>query len=634
MLKLDFETYSDVDIKKVGAYVYASHPSTKILCLGYKEDRNPAAIWLPNTSYLSSSMSHASFYAHNAMFDYMIWLHCGEKAGLPPCPPLDQWIDTQALCARYTLPLSLEKAGAVLGLPIQKDKRGAQLIKLCCTPKGDPTEQDFLDLYEYCRQDVETLHELVEHLPCDHLTAQEYEVWVLTQKMNLQGAPIDKEAVEAILDYITRYQKEKVKVLPELTDGAVITPGQVARIKNFCAEKGVNLPNLQAETVTEALKGALPNDVRTLLKLRQELGKTSTAKYVKVKDQLCEDNTIKGNLEYYGAATGRWAGRGFQYHNLPRASVENPDEIIETFVSNDAIDNPVGIASALIRPMICAPPGHKLIVSDYSSIENRMLAWLVDDEPTLELFRKGQDQYKDMASAMYHVPYDQVTKEQRQVGKAAVLGCGYGMGAKRFKESAETYNVFMTENEAQFTVNAYRRKYYKVKDAWYALATAAKAAVTAPGRSYSSHKCEFKVLRDKVGTSWLRLMLPSGRALLYNSPTLQPGQWGPEITHMGINSYSGKWSRLKLIPGRITENIVQALARDILAHGKLNIQFFLPYVKLFLSVHDEAGGLIPEDRASDIALEAFNFYLCKKPDWAEGLPLEAEGYIAKRYKKG
>lgn len=637
MLKLDFETYSELDLKKVGAYAYATHSSTRILCMGYKVDTQPAKVYIPESvdSYYGIYFDPLDIhYAHNAMFDYLIWLHCGEKAGLPACPPLERWVDTKALCARWTLPLSLEKAGEVLGLPIQKNPRGKTLIKKCCTPQKTPTTEEFEELYEYCRTDVETMHQLVEHLPADHLSKEEQEIWLLTQRMNLEGAPIDVKAVEAILDYITKYQKEKIKILPALTDGAVNTPGQVAKIKEFCESKGVALPDLKAETVIKTLKKKdLPDEVSALLKLRQELGRTSTAKYDKMRNNL-QGSRIKGNLEYYGAATGRWAGRGFQFHNLPRASITNPEERIAAFINGDPIDDPIGTASALIRPMIMAPPGHMLIVSDYSSIENRILAWLAGDETTLQLFREGGDQYIDMAATMYHCSPDKVTKAQRQVGKAAVLGCGYQMGAARFKGSAETYGVFVSEEEAQFTVNAYRSKYSLVVRMWKTLHKAALAAVTGPGLEYTANGCGFKVIKDRIGISWLRLMMPSGRALVYNSPTIQPGQYGPEVTHMGMNSFSKKWSRMKLTPGRITENIVQALARDILAHGKLNVQKIMFEVKLFLSVHDEAGGIIDEDNIHPETLDRFNHRLCDKPKWAEGLPLEAEGYISKRYKKG
>jgi DNA polymerase len=282
-------------------------------------------------------------------------------------------------------------------------------------------------------------------------------------------------------------------------------------------------------------------------------------------------------------------------HNLPRAKVDNPEEYIEKFLTFRPVEDPVNVAKALIRPMVCAPPGYKLICSDYSSIENRLLAWVAEDENALEIFRTGGDQYVDMASFMYSKAPNDVTKAERQVGKIVILGCGYGMGAKRFVETAADWGVDLSHSEATAAVNAYRDRYSKVKKLWYRLKDCAVAAIQNPGRAYKYNRCRFKVVRDRNNLLWLVLNLPSGRNLFYNSPYLSEDDYGLAPGHYGINPYSKKWSRLKLIPGRITENVIQALARDIMAYGLRQVELYLPEVRLIGSVHDEAIGEIRED---------------------------------------
>jgi DNA polymerase len=238
-----------------------------------------------------------------------------------------------------------------------------------------------------------------------------------------------------------------------------------------------------------------------------------------------------------------------------------------------------------------------------------------------------------MAAFLYGTTPEGVTKAQRQMGKIIILGCGYGMGAMRFVETAETWGVHVSPSEAMVAVNAYRAKYSLVKDLWYKLKDATVDAIKYPGKTFTFKRCSFRVVKCRAGNHWLMITLPSGRALYYMEPHLGDDPYGVVPGHYGTNPYTKKWDRLKLIPGRIIENIIQALARDIMAQGLLNIKQKMPYVTLIGTVHDEAIAIIKDLHVNTTTVGVFNRHLCRMPTWADGLPLEAEGWIGARYKK-
>lgn len=650
-LWIDFESYSEMPIRVTGRKKYIYHPSTMILCLGYAFDDEPAQLWLPTMPIPGRIIGHVSYgrpvYAHNAQFDWSLWNVKGCSDFGWPVLSLDQMVDTAAICRTYTLPGKLKDVGAVLKIKMQKDADGNRLIKICCTPDKngkqpmpfDPVyKATFAQLYNYCVRDVEAMREAVKKLPRDHLIPQEQRIWKMTAMMNEEGLPIDMPAVKAILTYLSKYVKIEMKQVPKLCDYAFQKITQVAKVVAWCNTQGYPMKNLQAETVEKALKNPkIPPLVKRVLELRQELGRTSTAKFKKIMDQAYESQVFD-NLIFHGAAPGRWKGSGFQMHNLPRAKVDNPEETIKAFLANLPIEDPVGKGKALIRAIIKAFPGWKLIVSDYSSIENRLLAWYAEDIATLQRFREGFDQYKDMASHRYHVPYDQVSKAQRQMGKQIILGCGYGMGGKKFKLTCEKDNILISEEEAFAAVGAYREKYKLNVDLWKNLKLMMYRVV------YGGGTQECGRLRAGMatvnGTKWLAMRFPSGKSIYYMEPHLEDRYvkgyehmgTTPTIVHWGINSYTKKWDTLALIPGRITENAVQGTAREVMAHGLLNVQARMPEVKLIGSVHDEAIGLIKDEDITDKTLDTFNNCLCDIP-WLDDCPLGAEGYIAERYRK-
>ncbi len=647
MIVIDFETYSPVDLTKASSYKYMHNASTDIVCLAYKIHDDPTVTWTPQVQggHIQLLFDYVEagekIFAHNALFDYLAWNIIGSRYGFPELR-LEQCVDTQALASRYTLPGSLEKVGVVLDLGIQKNKAGAGLMRKISMPTRngkrpvqgvDYSHTDYVDYLQYCKDDVNATDLLVRSLPASELSEDEQRYWDITQRMNMAGLPVDESSAVRILDYISSFAEEMTLRVPELSQGAIQKVTQVAKLKAWMLTKGVKVENLQAATVEALLKDKnLPGQVREMLELRQTIGRSSTAKYRKIADMVIHGR-VYNNLQYYGTSTGRWAGRGFQLQNLPRASVPNPDDTISKFNNFEPVDDPVNVAKALIRPMIKAPEGRMLIVSDYSSIENRLLAWVAKDEPALELFRTGGDQYVDMASFLYRKGAEDITKSERQIGKIIILGCGYGMGAKRFVETAATWGVHMELHEAQRAVDAYRDRYSLVKTMWYKLKDACVQAIQRPGETYECNSCSFRVVKCRADNRWLVLRLPSGRNLYYMAPYLSEDTYGLVPGHYGINPYTKKWDRLKLIPGRVTENIVQALARDIMAHGLVKVTDLMADVILLGTVHDEAIGEISAEDDNRSTMLRFNNCLCMLPDWATGLPLEAEGYIAERYRK-
>jgi DNA polymerase bacteriophage-type len=650
-LWMDFETYSEVDIRKHGGLQYAVHESTQVICLAYAFDNEPVQLWTPAIEFpdrIEDFMIEGSgkLYAHNALFEKRIWNNVMSRDFMMPLTHLERFVDTIALCNTYTLPAALKYAGRAMGIELGKLETGVRLINKCCKPDKNGNQPmyhedpyTFKELFKYCVRDVEAMREVVNHLPRQELLPVEQEVWLMTMEMNELGLPVDVPAVNAILAYITKYSKHRMKEVPRITDGCVNTVNQIQKIKDWCFDQGLELDNLQADTIIKVLKqDDVPENVKELLKMRQELGRTSTAKYKKIKD-LVYHGIVHDNLQYHGTGTGRWAGRGFQMQNLPRASVKNPEEYIDRFKRAFKIDDPVNVSKALIRPMILAPEGQQLIVSDYSSIENRVLAWLAGDEATLEGFRDDFDQYKDMAATLYQTTEDKVTKDQRQFGKVLILGAGYGMGAKRFGEVCEQWGLVVSKDEAKHLIEVYREKYYLIKTMWNEFKQAGVRAIMS-GKKQTFGRLTLGTAKVK-GTRWLAMKLPSGKCVYYMNPAIEdhtiPGYeyMGavPTIMHTGVNPYTKKWSKLKITPGRLTENAVQATAREVMAQGMLNVQNNLPAIHLIGTVHDEALGLLDSYLDQDKYMTAFNKELCTIP-WADGLPLKAEGYFSKRYKKG
>ena len=547
MIVIDFETRSRVDLLKCGASVYARGESTEVLCLGILTG-NGAIVWKagnPDPTFLLKAIEKGELiHAHNVGFERAIWTHiCHKRMGWPDVA-FDQWRCSLAACSRLALPRSLAGAGAAVGLSMPKDEQGHKVMLRLCKPKkpskADPGEWDnspekFAILYDYCKRDIEAEAELFETI--DPLTDSELKVWQLDQKINLRGIPIDRPAVENALVIVDEAHARSCKRLAELTDGAVQTPKQTGRMTTWLAEQGVDVPDLRAGTVAEFLEKDLPVNVREFLTIRRDLGKASTGKLEAMLKRCDEDNRVRGSMVYHGASTGRWAGAGIQIQNFPRGSfggtkddpklgqvqIDTVHRLLPS-LEPDLLELLIGPAldciSSLLRSFIKAEPGKRFLVSDFASIEARVLAWVAGQEDLLDSFRAGEDIYKGMASDIYEIEVNDVDKSQRQMGKVAILGLGYGMGPGDRRGGGfvgackNMAGVVISKKFGKQVVKAYRKKYSRIPAFWGEIQTACIRAIETGKTHFAGRVMAF------VEGDYLKIRLPSGRDLHYREPEI------------------------------------------------------------------------------------------------------------------
>lgn len=640
----DFETMSSLDLPSVGVHNYLDDPRANIVCLTYKVGlQGETKLWLPGMS--APSIPHdPRFYAFNVVFDWHVWNKIGvKKYGFPPLP-LYKCEDVMALCGRYTFPQQFDMACRAINSKFFKIKGAKKLMKLYHLPGYILDNQEETQFLLYALRDTDALAEMIQRLPADRLEPAEYKIWYLTQILNERGLPIDYPSVCAI-ERATRYDMAReMDNLFYLTGGAVTTIGQIKKIRTFCAAFGYDLPNLQAATVEKVLADPeVPDVVRRVLELRQATGKSSVAKFTALHN-LTHKNRIYGNLRYYGASTGRFSGSGFQAHNLPRQQSKSPIDDLCELVAIDSevkefgsLEEPlngrtINQAKGLIRAMIKAPKGKKLVVADFAGIENRVLFWVAGETEALDKIRKGMDIYKVAASDTFNIPYNDITPEYRQRGKTIVLGAGFGLGAEGYGEYVRGFGLSIAASECERTIKLFRKRYRRIVQYWYDNMDAATGAVRLDGDPIKCSGNIYATTYDSAGRRWLQLTLPSGRNLYYCNPRVEPGRFNRDvIAHDGINPYTKQWSKRIIIPSRLTENIVQALSRDVMTTAQLRLhkqKFFQ-----LLTVHDEIVTEEDEDKA-DWKLNDMIGIMRVPPPWAKDLPLDAEGYVAERYKKG
>ena len=635
---IDFETRSFADLPEIGLDKYANCLSTQVLCIAFgttPETIKVKAPQNPSTNELWPLMQHVSkggkVAAWNAMFEYAIWnCVCVPKYGWPPLK-LEQCIDTMAIAASNNIPQNLDDAGAFLDAKYQKDPMGKKLIQKLCKPnkKGQFNNDPELmaQLFEYCAQDVRT--EMAIGSVLRGLTDTEQEVWYLTQQINLRGVPVDFNELHNAVLAVVRAQDALDNELVALTG---CKPSERAKLLGWLNAQGADMANMTAETVSAKLVDTnLSKKVRRALELRQEGSQTSVAKYAKMME-IQRDGRIRNTLVYHGASTGRWASRGgLNLQNIARPTIS--DEEIDAAIPSVFMG---GVGSmreltSLVRSAIVAPNGKTFVDVDFSSIENRVGVWLAGQTDKVELFRKGLDEYKAFASSsLYDVPYEEVTKEQRQIAKSAVLGCMFGQGSKGLVAYAEGMGVKLTEEQSQKAVNAYRTDYQKVKNFWYQCQDAAIQAINNAGDMQDASKLRFMYAKDVL---WMKL--PSGRFICWHDPKIenQLTPWGEMrdgITVLNQNTFTRKWGRNNLIGSSIFQSAVQGTARDFLADATLNITK-LGYEVINL-IHDEVLLLVDEE-GCDTALDHVTKIMTTPPKWALDFPLAAEGWVGKRYRK-
>lgn len=658
-ISIDFETYSEAELKKVGAWKYSEHPSTEVLCVAYAVGGDEPYIWFPPTNVppltlFAAIKNGATVDAHNVGFERAIWENvCVKRMGWPAIEP-HQYDCTMARAASRALPLGLDDAARALGLDAKKDKRGRQLIQLLCKPqkpkKKDPRTriQDpelLAELYEYCKQDVRVEQELRRML--GNLPPGERSVFLHNEKMNSRGVTIDVESVHNALAIVDEVEHRLTEELVDLTFGEVKSHNEVAAVQRWLHSRGVHLDDLTADTVAEAIplteKGS---DERRVLEIRKSLAKASTKKLGSLLAVVGADGRVRGLSQYHGAFTGRNAGRLVQPLNLPRPIYDVPHEQLIQDISHrsatylDAVygDAMQAVADAL-RPMFMAGPGKLLCAGDLKSIEGVGLAALAGEESKLDVFRRGDDPYSVFATFALGRPVTKKTdpRARQDVGKPGELAFGYGgsVGAWRNFDDSDRF----TDDEVNDFKKAWRRQHPRIATPpwelepgeeeqlgfWYQLEDAAIATVM----TGEEHKVG--ALRYVMRGQWLVCVLPSGRSIGYYDPRCQEvekfGRQVVELTYM--SQKKGRWQRVSTWGGKLAENVTQAACRDILIHGTQRCDDFMPAV---MTVYDEIITEVDEDM--DRPVEKLISYMTEElPAWCTSWPIGAEGWVGKRYRK-
>ena len=637
LISIDFETRSKVDLPTYGLDKYSKDPSTEVICMAYSMDGGDVKLWTPTTQLPSIfHRKEVQFTAWNAAFEYNIMKHV---LGLDV--DWAQFIDTMAVAASNNIPQSLEEAALFLGTIEQKDSEGKKLIQKLSKPKKDGTfnmDAELLNqMYEYCKQDVRTEMAIARQLR--GLSSNEQAIWVATQRINERGVSVDPQELIHAVNAVNAGKEEVLQEITQITGG--ISANQPAKLLVWLKERGIQSDDLTAETVTKMLQRSnLPSDVRRVLELRQHGSLTSVAKYEKMME-VQVDGRIRNTLVFHGASTGRWASRGgLNLQNIARPHYkEDEDDLLNEAIERVLVSGQGGTMeelSSLVRSAIKAPTGHVFVDADFSSIENRVASWIAGQTDKVELFRQGLDEYKAFASsALYRVPYEEVTKDMRQISKSAVLGCMFGQGAKGLVAYADGMGVKLTPEQSQMAVDAYRMAYAKVKSCWYDYETQAIAAINDPETAYRpegkrGEKVAFKVTR---GALWMQL--PSGRLICWRDPKVEKqltpwGAYKDGITVLNQNTFTRKWGRNKLIGSSIFQSSVQATARDLLAEGLLRLE--KDGLEVINLIHDEIL-LIEKSEKGEQTLDAVIKTITQPPKWAQDLPIAAEGWVSERYKK-
>lgn len=702
---IDFESRSACDIRKCGAWVYAEHSTTEVMCLAVKVDDEKPRIWVPawlqkvvDVSSLplltGQDVAHIikcadTIEAHNASFERAIWHHCfSPKNGAPPLPT-EKLRCSAAKAAYHALPRSLGEACKVLGLRQQKDDTGYRVMLKLARPRRalkadklrDPDwesrtywnedPEDFLVLFKYCLQDVEAEHALSEALA--DLPPFELALWQLDQEINARGVMTDQDMAAGMIEFVKTHVDRLQSDLIELTEGRVMTAKQNAKLKDWLNEKGVLVESVDKNAVAAALaRRETPDVARQVLNIRKSLGLSSVSKYEAFLRRANDDWRVRGALLYCGAGTHRWSSIGVQLQNLPRGKFKDVEGAIAFAMDGDfdSIElfygDPMMVASTCIRPTIIAPEGVDLIAGDFAGVEARGLAWVAGEPDVIKVFLSGKDIYVVAAQDIVGKPYDQISKDERQLGKVCVLALGYQGGIGAFSSMAKVYGVDLealpafilpdaTQEEleaAQRNAQTYLEKNpgamsYPAAQAcdiikqrwragrpgatqlWKGLEDAATCAVGNRGKVF-----KYRSIQYKADGRFLYCRLPSGSMIHYPSPYLreQETPWGEKKWTVGYHStesQSGKWMRFHAYGGLLTENVVQSLCRDLMGAAMLRVEATGKY-KVVLTVHDELVAEV-EEGVGDVA--EFEGLMAQIPPWAAGFPLAAEGWRAKRYRK-
>lgn len=678
--------------------------------------------------------------AHNAFFERAMWENiCVPKLGWPQVKP-EQWMCSAAKASMHSIPRSLGGACAALNLPVQKDGEGRKvMLKLCKPRKPRKAEKELLlaldeaegigrlaivkelkasgwdgtyfwhddqvdleKLFAYCCTDTDSEHCLSEALP--DLPEHELRIWRMDQAMNVRGVLTDVKLAKTALRLVEKVERKMTAELRSILGDDAATAKSRVKVKAWLADQGVHLDNTQGATLDEWLaKEDFKRDkpyCHRVMRIVREVNRTSTAKYKTAVLMAAADNRIRDLMMYHGASTGRWSGKGLQPHNFPRGWVKNMELACEVVMTEDMAfiqamyGEVIDLLSSTLRGVLVASEGRDFMVADYAAIEARVIAWLAHADQALDVFRSGKCIYMDMATSIYgYLVSDKVAQaDERQMGKQAILGLGFGMGFVTFLFTCHKYGIRFSKQQARrivgdrwreledymeryffperfaessemrtarkngvgrrkrienqklvlgevihelilmkHIVDAYRAKYPMIVQMWADVEEAAIEAVRHPGKRVESKlgRCTFVVERR-----FLKCYLPSGRALYYCDPklTIAKTPWGEEkavLRFMGSDPFTKRWSLQDTYGGKLVENITQATARDLMAEAMVAADESGTY-DVLLSVHDELIAEVDEGVGS---VDKFEELMARTPPWASGCPVKAEGWRGKRYRK-
>lgn len=674
---LDFETYSEANLEDVGAWAYSLHKSTEILCLSWRAG-NTHDLWTPNRYdqpgelfNLIKSEGHINIVAaHNAFFEKCIWQNVGMvKHGWPSIQE-HQWRCTAAKAAACAIPRNLHDAGTALSLTTIKNADGHRIMLKLAKPgkKGRHagTPEEWEALYAYCENDTAAEQALDNALP--DLSPHELAVWRADQRINLRGIPCDVKGARKAIALIEIWTAKLNEELEALTNGAATSATQRDRILGWLNDNGIAIEDMQANTLDALLEKLEPSPIRRVIEIKRSIGRSSNAKYTSVVNS-ASNGRMHDTLLYHGARTGRWTAKRFQPQNLVRGQISNMERAWDTIhegkikpiIEDYFYSDPMQFLSYAIRGVIRAEEGYQLYSADYSAIETRALFWFAEEERGLEILRKGEDIYLDMASVIYGRTVTKAEDVARQLGKQAILGLGFRMGFVKYLQHCRTYrlkfdadfvrsvvpqqdrnrllNEIISENMwakcvsygmtrddvpelilMKYIVDKYRARYNStVGRLWEVCDNAPKQAMRNPGQIFAAGKyLKYRYDRDR----FLMCRLPSGRILYYPYPILDNN----DLSCMSVNAINHQWQRERLWGAKFVENCVQGTARDIMAEAILRCEN--TKYEVIMSVHDE---VVAQSKNGNV--KEFINLIAQVPQWASGFPVRAEGWAGTRYRK-
>ena len=650
-LSLDLETYSSVDLGKSSVYRYVESPDFDILLLGYSADGSEVQVvdlaqgeQIPTEVIDALTDECVCKWAFNAQFERVCLSQWLRRNGYPlrnehyaapddPCMAYLNpagWHCTMVWSAYLGLPLSLKDVGAALGLDKQKLTEGKELIRYFCVPGKDATRrmpasapEKWATFRAYNLRDVETEMAIQERLRKYPVPEEVWSQYHLDQQINDRGIGVDRTLVRGAIGIDKRSREELTARLQELT--MLDNPNSVQQMKDWLAANGLQTDTLGKKQVAELLKTA-PEPLKSVLVLRQQLAKSSVKKYQAMENAVCADGRVRGCFQFYGARTGRWAGRNIQLQNLPQNRMPDLEQARSLVRAGDydsvrlLYDSTPDVLSQLIRTALIPSPGKTFFVSDFSAIEARVIAWLAGEQWRQQVFAEGKDIYCASASQMFGVPVEKhgVNGHLRQKGKIAELALGYG-GSVGALKAMGAIEMGLKEDELKPLVSAWRTANPMIVKLWWEVDRAVTRAVS------DRTATETHGIRFTCQSGMLFIALPSGRQLAYVKPRIGENQFGGSaITYMGTNA-AKQWARLESYGPKFVENIVQAISRDILCYAMQALRD----CAIVAHVHDEV--ILEADPG--MSLEAVCERMGRTPPWAQGLLLRADGYATPFYKK-